>query len=133
MNLDLTVVSSTTPEEVKKKDGTFVTNKDGVRMRKSTLVCKNANDRFDTLIAFECVNGVADNASKLLPDTKLTVNFNVESRQWEDRWFSSVKAYKFENVVAPNSGISSNTSGAPAINYDELPNMNNGLGDDLPF
>jgi len=132
MNLEVTVVKATMPEVVKKKNGEIVVNKSGVQMTKSTLVCKNSNDRFDTLIAFECVNGVAENASKFLPDTKLTVNFNVESREWEGRWFNSIKAYKFENVVEPNGKSSAKSSGAPSPSYEELPDLNDATND-LPF
>ena len=31
---------------------------------------------------------------------ELTVSFDVEARQWQDRWFNSIRAWKVERVGA---------------------------------
>lgn len=32
---------------------------------------------------------------------ELTVSFDIDARQWQDRWFNSIRAWKVERVGAP--------------------------------
>lgn len=66
------------------------------------------------------------NASHLVVGNKLKIDFDVESREYNSRWYTDVKAWRTE-VVGANSG---NTS-------DELPPPDfepiSSNSDDLPF
>ncbi|MDR0895341.1 MAG: DUF3127 domain-containing protein [Prevotellaceae bacterium] len=47
----------------------------------------------------------------------LTVSFDIDARQWQDRWFNSLRAWKVERVAAaapaPFAGAPAPTYGAP--------------------
>ena len=59
---------------------------------------------------------------------KLKIDFDIESREYNSRWYTDVKAWKVEAVGAGSSG--SGDAGLPV--YDDEPIQNNS-GDDLPF
>lgn len=58
----------------------------------------------------------------LQPGNMLKIDFDVESREYNGRWYTDVKAWKVEGAGAPSS--------APAQDY--YPDMPPGE-DDLPF
>lgn len=63
---------------------------------------------------------------------ELTVSFDIDARQWQDRWFNSIRAWKVERATA---GIGMQTGSpvpppAPTATPDF--GMNDGK-DDLPF
>ena len=43
---------------------------------------------------------------------ELTVSFDVDARQWQDRWFNSIRAWKVERVSTARSGRSRSTAGS---------------------
>ena len=63
---------------------------------------------------------------------ELTVSFDIDARQWQDRWFNSIRAWKVERVGAErthgsgSSGSSSAPSAAPEF-------LSGDAKDDLPF
>lgn len=64
---------------------------------------------------------------------ELTVSFDIDARQWQDRWFNSIRAWKVERVNAtanapmPDPAI---PPMAPTTTPEFTPNDSN---DDLPF
>ena len=103
LQLKVTVLKATKPEQVKKKDGTiFLTNK-GVAMSKSFLVGQYMDGDRAKTIAFECVDKTAETASTFPVGTVLDVTFNIESREWEGKFFTTAKIWKFENIEKPES------------------------------
>jgi hypothetical protein len=131
LQLRITVTKATKPEQVKKKDGTiFLTNK-GVSMSKSFLVGTYQDGEYSKSIAFECVDKTADTASSFPVGTTLDVTFNIESREWKGKFFTSAKIWKFENIEKPEDFSTaptqrSNSGGyapsvAPPEDVDDLP------------
>lgn len=63
---------------------------------------------------------------------ELTVSFDVDARQWQDRWFNSIRAWKVERVqstpAAPVSAPQPPVAPAPAADI-----MGGNTADDLPF
>ena len=65
---------------------------------------------------------------------ELTVSFDIDARQWQDRWFNSIRAWKVERASA--TPAAANEQGAPlpppapATTPDFLSGDSN---DDLPF
>lgn len=57
---------------------------------------------------------------------KVTVSFDLESREYNSRWFTEAKAWK-----VTKGGATSGPSDAPTITDDALPELPN--FDDLPF
>lgn len=63
---------------------------------------------------------------------ELTVSFDIDARQWQDRWFNSIRAWKIERVGAGTSM----TPGAPVPPPapSSAPEFIAGdVKDDLPF
>ncbi len=65
------------------------------------------------------------NASHLVAGNKLKIDFDVESREYNSRWYTDVKAWKTE-VVGSNSA----SGDAPPSDYEPIASSN---GDDIPF
>ena len=66
---------------------------------------------------------------------ELVVSFDIDARQWQDRWFNSLRAWKVERVngntlAAPAGGegapLPPPTTDIPAFNPEDS-------NDDLPF
>lgn len=60
------------------------------------------------------------------PGAQVTVSFDVESREYNGRWYTDVKAWK---IVTGSAGDSASAS-QPAPTFHNDPN---GTDDDLPF
>jgi hypothetical protein len=71
-------------------------------------------------------------------DDKVVMSFDLESREFNGKWYTDVKAYKLESVTAnPQTPQASQTTPTSAP-VDELPQeletfTDEGAGDDLPF
>lgn len=68
------------------------------------------------------------NPGQLVVGNKLKIDFDIESREYNSRWYTDVKAWKVEPV---GGGSSSADSGLPV--YDDEPIQSSSSGDDLPF
>lgn len=63
---------------------------------------------------------------------ELTVSFDIDARQWQDRWFNSIRAWKIERVGAGTSMASGAPVPPPAPS--SAPEFIAGdVKDDLPF
>ena len=99
-------------------------------MSKSFLVGQYMDGDRSKSIAFECVDKTAETAYTFPIGTVLDVTFNIESREWEGKVFTTAKIWKFENIEKPGAAPApqqSNSGGyAPNVPSQEEPN-------DLPF
>lgn len=78
-------------------------------------------------------DAVANSASILVVGNQINVSFDLESREFNGRWYTDVKAWKINQVgavsqqqQAPNTG---SQQPAPQVNF----NSSNEKEDDLPF
>ena len=130
LQLKVTVLKATKPEQSKKKDGTFVLNKSGIAMTKSFLTCSYQDGNYSKNVTFECIDKTADTAFSFPIGTTMDVTFNIESREWEGKFYTTAKVWKFENIEKPGAAPApqqSNSGGyAPNVPSQEEP-------DDLPF
>ncbi len=63
---------------------------------------------------------------------ELTVSFDIDARQWQDRWFNSIRAWKVERAGVDSS--MSTGSPVPPPAPSATPDFNVGdVKDDLPF
>lgn len=67
------------------------------------------------------------NEGLLKPGNQLKIDFDVESREYNSRWYTDVKAWKVEMAGAAKSGEASNTD------QDYFEESSPGNQDDLPF
>jgi hypothetical protein len=130
LTLRITVTKATKPEQVKKKDGTVVMNKKNVAMIKSVIVGNYMDGEYQKSVAFECLEQTATTASSIPVGTTLDVNFNIESREWEGRYFTAAKVWKFENIEKPE-GVDVN-AGKVNAHSEFIPPADDEVND-LPF
>ena len=45
---------------------------------------------------------------------ELTVSFDIDARQWQDRWFNSIRAWKVERVSAATGSACNGSTGSAA-------------------
>ena len=70
----------------------------------------------------------------MLPGTDVKVSFNVESREYNGRWYTDVKAWKIEAGGAPSSSNSSSAENTtPHFAETTFNGDSNGMDNDLPF
>ena len=75
-----------------------------------------------------------DSLRNLLPGADVKVSFNVESREYNGRWYTDVKAWRIEAAGAgapDNSGAPGNA--IPDFAEPTFSGDNNGSDNDLPF
>lgn len=67
-------------------------------------------------------------------DDQVTVSFDVESREWQGRWFTSVRAWKIEKAAVQSGAGNMDDFGTPPPPvppaFDAMPTSE---GSDLPF
>jgi Domain of unknown function (DUF3127) len=75
-----------------------------------------------------CVSVWGDkiDASQLQPGNQLKIDFDVESREYNGRWYTDVKAWKIEVATASSTAVSEKVMG-------NMGPENNSNDDDLPF
>ena len=66
---------------------------------------------------------------------ELTVSFDIDARQWQDRWFNSIRAWKVERISATAQQPAAAPQGAPVPPpAPAAPEFLAGdANDDLPF
>ena len=79
-----------------------------------------------------CFNFFGDKIEQfpLAIDDMVTVSFDLESREYNGRWFTSVRAWKVEKG-AVNGASAPAVSSSPVTSFDVAPGA--GEGSDLPF
>jgi hypothetical protein len=71
------------------------------------------------------------NESVLQLGNNLDIQFDVESREYNGRWYTDCKAWKIE-LAGNTSGAAPNTPNAPDTSFDAV-NQIPSMEDDLPF
>ena len=64
-------------------------------------------------------------------DDQVNVSFDVESREYNGRWYTTIRAWKIEKNVVSASQAPASSFSAPAPSFDAAPGP--GEGSDLPF
>ena len=64
---------------------------------------------------------------------ELTVSFDIDARQWQDRWFNSLRAWKVERVNAGNPATGDMPVPPPPSFTSEPAAPMEDANDDLPF
>ncbi len=66
-------------------------------------------------------------------DDMVSVSFDISSREWNGRWFTSIRAWKIDRVqeVAADSGVASPVSNVTT--FDQVATASGDDSSDLPF
>lgn len=93
------------------------------------------HDTYPRKMCFDVYGEDKINQFKIELGEELTVSFDVDARQWQDRWFNSIRAWKIERTSAPSFDAPSPVPmDAPVQETTDAPfNGENNTTDDLPF
>ena len=81
-------------------------SKTGNEWKSQEYVIEN-HDQYPRKMCFDVFGADKIEQFNIQMGEELTVSFDVDARQWQDRWFNSIRAWKVERVGAPM------TPGAP--------------------
>jgi hypothetical protein len=102
------------------KNGTWI---------KQAFIIETINEQYPKKVCFTVWGDKAQALKSLKPGIQLNVAFNLESREYQGKWYTDVKAWK----ITPAEGSSSEISEEPQAFNDISPDLGNGSKDDLPF
>ena len=87
-------------------------------------------EQYPKKVCFVCWNDKAEILKQLNPGDEVKVSFSVESREFNGKWYTDVKAWRIE----PSSILNRPSNASPAVDremsYHDLPPD---VKDDLPF
>jgi len=84
-------------------------------------------DQYPKKVCFNLFNDKIDQFP-LAIDDQVNVSFDVESREYNGRWYTTVRAWKIEKGAVAAAPMASS---APVSSFDVAPGA--GEGSDLPF
>lgn len=112
------------------------TSKTGNAWKAQEFVVEN-HDQYPRKMCFEVFGGDKIDQFNIQMGEELTVSFDIDARQWQDRWFNSIRAWRVERVAAQPLGAPAGyATGAPVPppapqNTPQFSTENS--NDDLPF
>lgn len=98
--------------------------------KKQDFVIETLEDQFPKKICFTLFNDKNNTFEKIKPNMEVEVSFSVESREYNEKWYSNINAFRVDLVNASN-----HSDGNTPPDFDpEVPPMNeSNEKDDLPF
>jgi hypothetical protein len=97
--------------------------------KKNSFVIETA-DKFPKKVCIVAWKDLVDQVQQIPVGSQVNVSFDVESREYNGKWYTDVKAWKIVSGGTSNSNQSSNRANAPMPTSE--PPMVDGT-DDLPF
>lgn len=95
------------------------------------------HDQFPRKMCFDVFGEDKISQFNIQMGEELSVSFDIDAHQWQDRWFNSIRAWKVDRVAPGDSSYANDISGsAPSAMPSSVPfaeDGNNGSTDDLPF
>jgi hypothetical protein len=99
--------------------------------KKQDFVIEEPDGQYPKKICFTLFNDKNDTFSKVKVGSEVEVSFSIESREYNEKWFSNVNAFRVD-LVQQNSGTAGNNP--PPFSPSDIPPMgDSGDKDDLPF
>ncbi len=86
-------------------------------------------DQYPKKACFSAWGDKTANIKQLLQGDEVTVSFNIESREYNERWYTDLRAWKIVKGTQPASD--QNMNDMPPINENDIPPE--GEDTDLPF
>ncbi len=101
---------------------------------KREFVIETVGEQYPKKVCVSAWGDKADNLRNVKPGDEIKVSFNIESREYNERWYTDVRAWRIERVgggvTEQQPYVQQSETAAPAGNFE---NFNNGPTDDLPF
>ena len=94
--------------------------------RKTSFVIE-MDDKFKKKVCFLAWGDKIDDLKRYSPGNQVTVGFDIESRSYNERWYTDAKMWKIEGIASPQ------TEPIQTGGYDGPPVSTPSSDDDLPF
>ena len=88
------------------------TSKAGNEWKVQEYVIEN-HDQYPRKMCFDVFGADKIEQFNIQMGEELTGSFDIDARQWQDRWFNSIRAWKVERVAAPQMGAPEPAPEAP--------------------
>ncbi len=95
--------------------------------RKTSFVIEVESGKFKKKVCFTVWGDKIDEIKRFSPGNQVTVHFDIESRSFNDRWYTDARMWKIEGTPSVQSGGSTPSNndpdpfGAPSAQDDDLP------------
>jgi hypothetical protein len=98
--------------------------------KKQDFVIETAEEQFPKKICFTLFNDKNGTFERIKPNMEVEVSFSIESREYNDKWFSNINAFRVEPLQQnTDAGIN-----PPPFSASDIPPLeDSGDKDDLPF
>lgn len=111
------------------------TSKKGNEWKQQTFALET-NEQYPKKVAFDLFGSKLEEFGKLCTmDAQVTVSFDIESREYNGRWYTSVRAWKVETGEKQDKQVASAppTSDSGLVPPPETPFEEGPIANDLPF
>lgn len=98
--------------------------------KKQDFVIETSDDQFPKKICFTLFNDKTSSLESIKPDMEVEVTFSIESREYNEKWYSNVNAFRIERIQGDTPGM---TTPPPFTEADIPPAGGADDNDDLPF
>lgn len=98
--------------------------------KKQDFVIETSDDQFPKKICFTLFNDKTSSLESIKPDMEVEVTFSIESREYNEKWYSNVNAFRIERIQGDTPGM---TTPPPFTEADIPPAAGTDDNDDLPF
>ena len=97
----------------------------------------NNNGQYPRRMCFEVFGADRITQFNIQKGEELTVSFDIDARQWQDRWFNSIRAWKVERIstssASTNTPQEANAPLPPPVATPATDFQSEDFKDDLPF
>ncbi len=108
----------------------FDTEQKSEKFRAREFVIEIVDGNYPQMIKFQLTQDKCELADNYNEGDEITVHFNLRGREWNDRFFTNLDAWRIENAggskAAPAGDVSDN-------DYPELTKVPADISDDIPF
>lgn len=105
------------------------TSKAGNEWKKQDYVLETTDSQYPKKVCFNIFGADKIEQNKVEVGDDVLVSFDLESREFNGRWYTDVRAWRIEKVAADQMGQQS----APVPPVDFFINQDQSSNDDLPF
>jgi len=98
--------------------------------KKQDFVIETAEEQFPKKICFTLFNDKNGTFDKIKPNMEVEVSFSIESREYNEKWYSNINAFRVDLVQKDGS----TGNNPPPFSPSDIPPMGESDDkDDLPF
>ncbi len=98
--------------------------------KKQDFVIETTDDQFPRKICFTLFNDKTGSLEGIEPNMEVEVSFSIESREYNQKWFTNVNAFRIDKVTAESPQA---ITPPPYTEIDIPPLGGKETDDDLPF